>query len=500
MSNCKNIIKCVLSDNQNKFTLSYPYLYVTFPGTYISKLYAFGINNFGKLGITANIKDISSPKLISQLSNIEIEDIKIGDTSCVILTKDGELLSAGYSPSVGLDSASDIFKIIGKFRTDKYLSNEKVNRIGMYNQNLMINTKNGEFWSIGNNIQGLLGHDFSSNINELKCIQFTIKSNVTSLSLGTNHTLITTSDGKLYFIGANDKIQSGDNSIGIRINLPKEISYKKTDFFIMASAGDSFSAFIIKDKKTGLKKLYTCGWGKDGRSGIDEKGETHSIHMFEDSNNNEREFIYVSTSETTGAAISKDGKLYTWGSNNRGECGQGSYNIINVPTLVKFFDKDYFVLDVCAISQATIVIAKNIKNNKVSLFCMGDNSCNRLGMSIQSNYEVKDTYPIPYINPFFEGKNPEKIYGGSKGVIIKCKSENIKELRDNFNCICLDCNKVIYGKMGYNIEDKKLICDECSENEINKNKNIIIFKARLPEKNSNLTLEKISSSFIPLKG
>ena len=129
----------------------------------------------------------------------------------------------------------------------------------MYNQNLMINTKNGEFWSIGNNIQGLLGHDFSSNINELKCIQFTIKSNVTSLSLGTNHTLITTSDGKLYFIGANDKIQSGDNSIGIRINLPKEISYKKTDFFIMASAGDSFSAFIIKDKKTGLKKLYTCG-------------------------------------------------------------------------------------------------------------------------------------------------------------------------------------------------------------------------------------------------
>ena len=493
--NCKNIIKCVLSDNQNKFTLSYPYLYVTFPGTYISKLYAFGINNFGKLGITANIKDISSPKLISQLSNIEIEDIKIGDTSCVILTKDGELLSAGYSPSVGLDSASDIFKIIGKFRTDKYLSNEKVNRIGMYNQNLMINTKNGEFWSIGNNIQGLLGHDFSSNINELKCIQFTIKSNVTSLSLGTNHTLITTSDGKLYFIGANDKIQSGDNSIGIRINLPKEISYKKTDFFIMASAGDSFSAFIIKDKKTGLKKLYTCGWGKDGRSGIDEKGETHSIHMFEDSNNNEREFIYVSTSETTGAAISKDGKLYTWGSNNRGECGQGSYNIINVPTLVKFFDKDYFVLDVCAISQATIVIAKNIKNNKVSLFCMGDNSCNRLGMSIQSNYEVKDTYPIPYINPFFEGKNPEKIYGGSKGVIIKCKSEIIKELRDNFNCICLDCNKVIYGKMGYNIEDKKLICDECSENEINKNKNIIIFKARLPEKNSNLTLEKIKEIF-----
>lgn len=95
--------------------------------------------------------------------------------------------------------------------------------------------------------------------------------------------------------------------------------------------------------------------------------------MFEDINNKEREFIYFSTSETTGVDISEDGKLYTWGSNFKGECGHGNYNIINFPALVKFFDKDYFVLDVCAISQTTILIAKNIKNNTVSLFCMGDN-------------------------------------------------------------------------------------------------------------------------------
>ena len=494
--NCKNIIKCIINENQNKLILSHPYIYVTFPCSYISKLYTFGINNFGKLGISSNIKEISTPKLISQLADIEIEDIKIGDTSCIILTKNGEILSAGYGSTVGLDSATDSFKIIEKFRNEKLLSNEKVSFIGMYNQNLIINTKNGEFWSIGNNTQGLLGQDFVPNINnELRRIQFKAKSNITSLSIGTNHTLFTTGDGKLYFIGANDKMQIGENNIGIRINSPKEICYKKTDFYVMASAGDCFSAFIIKDKKTGEKKLYTCGWGKDGRAGIDEKGDSHLIHMFEDDNNKEREFIYVSTSETTGAAISKDGKLYTWGSNYKGECGHGTYNIISAPTLVKFFDKDYFVLDVCAISLATIVIARHIKTNKVSLFCMGDNSSNRLGMSIQSNYEVKDTYPIPYLNPFFEGKYPEKIFGGSKGVIIKCKSENMKELRDNFNCLCLDCDKNIYGKMAYIIEEKKIICEECAESDIHKNNNIIIFKARLPEKNSILTLEKINEIF-----
>ena len=493
--NCKNIIKCVLNDNHNKLSLASPFVYVTFPGTYISQLYTFGINNFGKLGVPSKIKEITSPKLISQLADIEIVDIKIGDTSCVILTKDGELLSAGYGPTVGIDTATDTFKIIEKYRNEKFLSNEKVQFIGMYNQNIIINTKEGFLWSIGNNTQGLLGHDYAPNVNELKCIQFKLKSPLTSLSLGTNHTLMTTADGKLYFMGANDKYQTGDNSLGMRINSPKELSFKETDFFVMASAGDCFSAFIIKNKKTGKTNLYTAGWGKDGRCGIDEKGETHVIHMFEDFNNKNREFIYVSTSETTGAAISKDGKLYTWGSNFKGECGHGNYSIINVPTLVKFFDKDYFVLDVCAISQATLVIARHMKTNKVSLFCIGDNSSSRLGMSIPSNYEIKDTYPLPCLNPFFEGKNPDKIYGGSKGVVVKCKVENIEELRDDFNCLCSNCNSKIFRKMFYDINDKKLICVECSENETNKNKEFIVFKARLPEKNSNLLLEKIQEIF-----
>ena len=493
--NCKNIIKCVLNDKQNKFTLTSPYVYVTFPGSYISKLYTFGINNYGKLGIPSNVKEISSPKLISQLANIDISDIKIGDTSCLILTKDGELLSAGYGPSVGIDSATDTFKIIEKFKNEKYLSNEKIKFIEMYNQNIIINTQDGSLWSMGNNIQGALGHDFSSNINELKCMQFKLKSPLTSLSLGTNHTLFTTAEGKLYFLGSNDKSQTGENNIPIRTNSPKEICFKPNDFYVMASAGDSFSAFIIKDKKTGKKKLFTSGWGKDGRAGIDEKGETHLIHMFEDINNKKREFRFVSTSETTGAAISEDGKLYTWGSNFKGECGHGNYNIINVPTLVKFFDKDYFVLDVCAISQATIVIAKHNKTNKVSLFCIGDNTSSRLGMSIPSNYEVKDTYPIPCLNPFFEGKNPEKIYGGSKGIIIKCKVENVEELRDNFNCTCVDCKKNIYKKMIYDIDDKRLICEECCKKDEYENKNIIIFKARLSEKNNNLILSKLDEIF-----
>ena len=126
---------------------------------------------------------------------------------------------------------------------------------------------------------------------------------------------------------------------------------------------------------------------------------------------------------------------------------------------------------------------------------MGDNSRGRLGITQQGNFEMKDTLPVPILNPFFERKYPEKIYGGSKGVIIKCKVDNIEERRDNFNCSCQDCGKLIRKKMGYNLTEKKILCEECEEKDEYKNNDIIIFKGKLPEKNGNLIHKKIEEIF-----
>ena len=493
--NCKNILKCCLSGEENKISIKSPFVYVTFPCPYVSKLYAFGINNFGKLGIPSNFKEISKPKLIAQLAHMDIVDIKIGETSCIILDKKGEVYTAGYGAAVGINKATEIFKIPQKYKSQNLIHNEKVNFIEMGKNNVIIYTKNGNLFYIYQ-LQGLFSFANNGDKDNTKTIQFKSNSTITSLSNITNHTVFTTSDGKLYFLGNNDKYQSGKAFTSTNIvNSPIEISFKKTDFYIMASAGDSFSAFIVKNKTTGKKHLYTTGWSKDGRSGIDEKGEFHTAHMFEDKDNLDREFIYVSTADTTGAAISNDGKLYTWGSNNKGECGHGNYEIIKVPTLVKYFDKDYFVLDVKCIQLATIVIAKNLKNGNISLFCMGDNTENRLSINQQGNFEIKDTLPIPFINPFFEGKYPEKIYGGAKGVIIKCKAENIIAERDNFNCTCEVCGMNIKKKMGYNLTEKKILCEECEEKDEYKNNDIIIFKAKLPEKNERLIHDKINQIF-----
>ena len=493
--NCKNILDCFLKGEEKKISIKSPFVYVTFPCSYVSKLYAFGINNLGKLGIPSNFKEISTPKLIAQLAHMDIVDIKIGETCCFILDKKGEIYTAGHANIAGIDKATEIFKVPEIYRKENLINNEKVCFIEMHNNTVILYTKDGNFWMCTCTSSLFINPSVNKN-SSIKANKYKIKSPITSLSNGANHTIFTTADGKLYFLGSNDKYQSGQNNIGFGQNVtPKEISFKKSDYYIMASAGDSFSAFIIKNKLTGKKNLFTSGWSKDGRSGIDEKGEFHTAHMFTDVENIDREFIFVSTSDTTGAAISKDGKLYTWGSNSKGECGHGNYEIIKIPTLVKFFDKDYFVTDVKCIQQATIVIAKNLKNGNISLFCMGDNSQDRLGISHQGNFEQKDTLPVPILNPFFDGKYPEKIFGGSKGIIVKCKVENIIEKRDNFNCSCQDCGNNIRKKMGYNLMQKKILCEECEGKDEYKNDDIIIFKAKLPDKNENLIQKKIDEIF-----
>ena len=493
--NCKNILDCFLKGEEKKISIKSPFVYVTFPCSYVSKLYAFGINNLGKLGIPSNFKEISTPKLIAQLAHMDIVDIKIGETCCFILDKKGEIYTAGHGNIAGIDKATEIFKVPEIYRKENLINNEKVCFIEMHNNTVILYTKDGNFWMCTCTSSLFINPSVNKN-SSIKANKYKIKSPITSLSNGANHTIFTTADGKLYFLGSNDKYQSGQNNIGLGPNVtPKEISFKKSDYYIMASAGDSFSAFIIKNKKKKKKNLFTSGWSKDGRSGIDEKGEFHTAHMFTDVENIDREFIFVSTSDTTGAAISKDGKLYTWGSNSKGECGHGNYEIIKIPTLVKFFDKDYFVTDVKCIQQATIVIAKNLKNGNISLFCMGDNSQDRLGISHQGNFEQKDTLPVPILNPFFDGKYPEKIFGGSKGIIVKCKVENIIEKRDNFNCSCQDCGNNIRKKMGYNLMQKKILCEECEGKDEYKNDDIIIFKAKLPDKNENLIQKKIDEIF-----
>ena len=179
--NCKNILKCCLNGEENKISIKSPFVYVTFPCPYVSKLYAFGINNFGKLGIPSNFKEISTPKLIAQLAHMDIADIKIGETCCILLDKKGDVYTAGYGSTVGIIKATEVFKIPQKYKSQDLIHNEKVNYIEIGNKNnVILYTKNGNLFFVSPSMSLFANSGDKDNIKS-----FQLKSNtiITSLSI-----------------------------------------------------------------------------------------------------------------------------------------------------------------------------------------------------------------------------------------------------------------------------------------------------------------------------
>ena len=209
--NCKNILDCFLKGEEKKISIKSPFVYITFPCSYVSKLYAFGINNLGKLGIPSNFKEISTPKLIAQLAHMDIVDIKIGETCCFILDKKGEIYTAGHANIAGIDKATEIFKVPEIYRKENLINNEKVCFIEMHNNTVILYTKDGNFWMCTCTSSLFINPSVNKN-SSIKANKYKIKSPITSLSNGANHTIFTTADGKLYFLGSNDKYQSGQNN------------------------------------------------------------------------------------------------------------------------------------------------------------------------------------------------------------------------------------------------------------------------------------------------
>ena len=476
--NCKNPLKCFVNDDEANFTVNSSHIYVNFPSNYLTSLYAFGANAYGRFGKTSS-SDIITPKSISQLSNVLIKDIAIGDTYTLILTEDGEILSAGNGVAAGLKQTSDKFTNENKYNKSDKLLGEKFSKLCVYNGSSIVITKDNSFFSVGINNNGQLGQAYTSPVNDITSMNFTKQ--ISQISMSETHTLLVTSEGKLWHIGNNDYNQNGEPASG-RNNSPKPIQLNKNDFVEMVAPGEFFSVFIIRDLSTGKKNLYTAGWSKNGRTGCKEQ-DIQQLKKLTNPQIENKEFKFITATKMSAAAITNEGELFTWGSNTKGQLGHGHFNDVNEPTLVKFFEEEWEVIEISMQVEFSIVLARNKKTGKNEVFVMGDNVGGKLGVSLSGvKTEKKDTFSKPIMNTFFNDKEPIKIFSGPRGTIIMCKVKPFELIRDFHNEKCHKCNLNIIGNLIYNLENNFMFCQKCSDQD-NLDNNVLVVKAPMNDYN-----------------
>lgn len=183
--------------------------------------------------------------------------------------------------------------------------------------------EDGSLWMWGGNYFGQVGD--GTNTSKSRPVQITSIGKVESVAVGGLHSAAVTEDGKLYTWGCNNYGALGDGTTEHRSSPVQVLTGVKS---AAASAGSSNWSAAIKENGT----LWMWGNNNYGQLG---KGEDYDDELTPAQVSGISNVKQVCLGYDFTLALTKDGKVYGWGNNDKGQTGTGSTAYtVNTPTLV----------------------------------------------------------------------------------------------------------------------------------------------------------------------
>lgn len=191
---------------------------------------------------------------------------------------------------------------------------------------------NGTLWGTGDNHYGQIGNGEIFGIGELQEEPYKIAEDVVSVDASVNGCFMVylTQEGKLYGVGSNRlgllgqpyEMAYSDNDykkVTEPVLLMDNVSYVSAGMYSIVALKDDGSVWFWGEYKSTYKTY--ASWGSDGSwSDIEDEGNPDKILINSPIKVLEN-CIYAVSGNWHGAAITKNGELYTWGLNIFGDCG-----------------------------------------------------------------------------------------------------------------------------------------------------------------------------------
>ncbi|NP_001354178.1 X-linked retinitis pigmentosa GTPase regulator isoform H [Homo sapiens] len=331
-----------------------------------NKLYMFGSNNWGQLGLGSK-SAISKPTCVKALKPEKVKLAACGRNHTLVSTGGNVYATGGNNEGqLGLGDTEErnTFHVISFFTSE-----HKIKQLSAGSNTSAALTEDGRLFMWGDNSEGQIGLKNVSNV----CVpqQVTIGKPVSWISCGYYHSAFVTTDGELYVFGEpeNGKLGLPNQLLGNH-RTPQLVS-EIPEKVIQVACGGEHTVVLTENA------VYTFGLGQFGQLGLGtflfETSEPKVIENIRD-----QTISYISCGENHTALITDIGLMYTFGDGRHGKLGLGLENFTNhfIPTLCSNFLRFIVKLVACGGCHMVVFaaphrgVAKEIEFDEINDTCL----------------------------------------------------------------------------------------------------------------------------------
>ncbi|KAM6893458.1 retinitis pigmentosa GTPase regulator b [Xenentodon cancila] len=292
------------------------------------KLFMFGSNNWGQLGLGSKLT-VNKPTCVKALKSEKVQLVACGRNHTLVCTAQGRVYACGGNSEgqLGLGHCEEKTSF---HRVDFFDAHGPIRMLAAGSNTSAALTASGKLFMWGDNAEGQIGLGKESQASSPQ--ELSVRRPVSWVSCGYYHSALVTVDGALYTFGERDSGKLGLSTEQLsRHRVPQRVK-SITEPVRQVACGGGHTVALTDNH------VFTFGLGQFGQLGhgtfIFESRLPRSVDHFR-----RGRVCQVSCGENHTAIITDGGLLYTFGDGRHGKLGLGEENFTNQfkPTLCPRF-------------------------------------------------------------------------------------------------------------------------------------------------------------------
>lgn len=308
------------------------------------KVWGWGSNRLMELGMRKEISQVAIPARIKSLKEAmtrtpgaqnmsqDMSAVQIATSRCatgqahsLVLTADGEVYTFGTSAFGAMGQGPDVRQTAPLLlRVTKSI---RIRQVAAGSRYSLLVTDEGQVYTFGENRRGQLGLGGGQKIvYEPERVQGALADDpVRIVATGDEHVIVSTESGTVYSWGANAHGQLGNGRIADS-PVPTKVQKLPTNGLVSMACGAQHTLVVTDNGQ----KVWAFGSNTEGqlgqgpRSMSEEKIRVFPALIQTLSNQKNRDIVQVVAAANHSLALSKNGEVFSFGSNTFGQLGYPS--------------------------------------------------------------------------------------------------------------------------------------------------------------------------------